>query len=436
MDDRLRQELIAYFDQEVGRPPAGIRDRVLHRLAEPSAVDRDLGTNRRVRLMRQLAGAAAFVVAIAAFASLVFFTRLHHTTTVPAGPHATAPPINEPTAQPTAAPAPTPAPSPTRVSAPFSAPDSVPAIVFGDPADRTQKDAVTWDGSGLGRVPADGAPNPTGTLFLTTTSVKDRQGRTVANVAVTGKKPPSWSDDGRMLCRTTPDARLGVASGTPVSLQVSALGGAWRTVGQYGTASENSGVDIAACSTLNDRAVLVGRMYQSPSVRQLWVVQLSTGQVVWSRSFPSDGATVIDVSTSRDGTSVAVGRATCCPNSGFTTTVYGPGGGQVGTFDGHAGGYAGTAFSWDGSRMILAAGANETEVNVIDVHTGTAVWRAPAGLKVAGVVVEPVAGGRLGIALNSTGAFAGPDGYVPAADLYLVDAAGQARKVDSQIRPW
>src|SRR5262252_10589732 len=104
---------------------------------------------------------------------------------------------------------------------------------------------------------------------------------------------------------------LGEASGTPVSLQVSALGGAWRTVGQYGTASENSGVDIKACSTLNDRAVLVGRMYQSPSVRQLWVVQLSTGQVVWSRSFPSDGATVIDVSTSRDGTSVAVGRATC-----------------------------------------------------------------------------------------------------------------------------
>src|SRR5262249_58605778 len=128
--------------------------------------------------------------------------------------------------------APTPAGSPTRVPSVFSAPDSIPAIVFSDPADRTQKDAVAWDGSGLGRLAAEGASNPAGTLFLTTTSVKDRQGRTVASVTVTGKKLPSWSDDGRMLCRTTPDPGVG-ASGTPVSLQVSALGGAWRTVGQY-----------------------------------------------------------------------------------------------------------------------------------------------------------------------------------------------------------
>src|SRR5262249_42678867 len=291
-------------------------------------------------------------------------------------------------------------------------------------------------GSGLGRLAAEGASNPAGTLFLTTTSVKDRQGRTVASVTVTGKKLPSWSDDGRMLCRTTPDPGVGVASGTPVSLQVSAFGGAWRTVGQYGSASENSGVDIAACSTLNDRAVLVGRMYQGPSVRQLWVVQLSTGLVLWRRSFPPGDPTLIDIVVSRDGASVAVGRATCCPNGGFTTTVYGPSGGQVGTFDGHAGGWAGTAFSWDGSRMILAARTDETQGNLGDFHPGTPVWRAPAGLKVAGVVVEPLDGGRLGIALNDTGAFAGPDGYVPAADLYLVDAAGRARKLDTQVRPW
>jgi hypothetical protein len=434
MDDRLRQELIAYFDHEVGRPPAGIRDRVLHELAEPGVLDRDLRADGRIRLLRQVAGAAAFVVAIAAFAGLLMFTRLHQTTRVPATPHASAAPIATPAAGPTAVP--TPAVSPTRVSTAFSAPDSVPAIVFGDPADRTQTDAVAWDGSGLGRLAAAGVPNPAGTLFLTTTSVKDRLGRTVASVAVTGKKPPSWSDDGRMLCRTTPDAGLGMASGTPVSLQVSALGGAWRTVGQYGTAAENSGVDIAACSTLNDRAVLVGRMYQGPGVRQLWVLQLSTGQVLWSRSFPPGDGTVIDVVASHDGASVAVGRATCCPNSGYTTTVYGPSGGQVRVFDGHACCWAATAFSWDGSRMILAAGADGSQVTVVDVQTGTTVWRAPAGLKVAGIVVEPLAGGRLGIALNGTGAFAGPDGYVPAADLYLVDAAGRAKKVETQIRPW
>jgi len=127
-----------------------------------------------------------------------------------------------------------------------------------------------------------------------------------------------------------------------------------------------------------------------------------------------------------------VAQATCCPISGNTTTLYGNSGGQIGRFDGHPGGGAGSALSWDGSRMVLAT---ESQVTIVDVQSGTTVWRAPAGLKVAGVMVEPRAGGRLGVALNATGAVAGPDGYVPAADLYLVDPTGQAVKVATQIRP-
>lgn len=68
-------------------------------------------------------------------------------------------------------------------------------------------------------------------------------------------------------------------------------------------------------------------------------------------------------------------------------------------------------------------------------RSGAAIWRAPDGLEVAAVLVEPAAGGRLGIALSSSGAFAGPDGYVAAADLYLVDAAGPAQRLETQIRP-
>jgi hypothetical protein len=85
--------------------------------------------------------------------------------------------------------------------------------------------------------------------------------------------------------------------------------------------------------------------------------------------------------------------------------------------------------------MVLASNAGEAQVTVVDVRTGTTIWTAPAGLKAAGVYVEPLAGGRLGIALNSTGAFAGPDGYTPAANLYLVDSGGRALQVDTQIRP-
>ena len=426
MDDRLRHELIAYFDRELGRPPAGIRDRVLRSLSEPRLDDAAANAGRRTGFLLRLAGAAAVVVVIVAIAGFLTLIRLHPAG-VPAAPHASA--------VPTAAPPPavSATPAPTVVSTPFSEPDSVPAIVFRDPADRAQTDAVAWDGSGLGRLAASGTPNPAGTLFVTPNSVTDRQGRTVATLVPDGKAPPTWADDGRTLCRTTP--QTGPVSGTPSSLQLSPVGGAWRTVGQYGTASESSGVSVAACSTLNDRAVLVGRMYQGPSVRQLWVVQLSTGRVLWSRSFAQDGTTIFDVVASRDGSWVAVGQSTCCPHTAFTTDVYGPSGALVRTFDGQAGGYAGAAFSWDGSRLILAAGADESRITIVDVRTGTTVWQAPAGQKVAGVEVEPVAGGRLGIALNGTGAFAGPDGYVPAADLYLVDASGHAQHLPMHIRP-
>ena len=427
MDDRLRHELIAYFDRELGQPPAGIRDRVLRSLSEQRLDDGSARAGRRIGLVLQLTGAAAVVVAIVAFAAFLMLIRLHRPAGVPAAPHASALPTVAPT------PAVSATYAPTVVSTPFSAPDSVPAIVFRDPADRAQTDAVAWDGFGLGRLAASGTPNPAGTLFVTPGLVTDRQGRTVATFASDGKAPPTWADDGRTLCRTTP--QTGPVSGTPSSLQLSAVGGGWRTVGQYGTTSESSGVSVAACSTLNDRAVLVGRMYQGPSVRQLWVVQLSTGRVLWSRSFPQDGTTIFDVVASRDGASVAVGQSTCCPHTAFTTDVYGPSGALVRSFDGHAGGYAGSAFSWDGSRLILAAGADESRVTMVDVRTGTTVWQAPAGQKVAGVEVEPLAGGRLGIALNGTGAFAGPDGYVSAADLYLVDASGQAQHLPMRIRP-
>jgi hypothetical protein len=422
MDDRLRRELIAYFDRELGRPRAGVRDRVLRGLSDPRSSD-DPRPGRRARILLRLAGAAAVVVAAVAIASLLMLTRLHHPTVVPARQHATAPPTA----------APTPASNTTPVSTVFSAPDTVPAIVFGDPADRAQVDAAAWDGSGVGRLPAWGLPNPAGTLFVTPSSVIDRRGRIVAKWAGGQKTPPTWADDGHTMCRTLPDT--GPVSGVPPILEVAAVGGEWRTVGQYGTVSDNIGVDVAACSTANDRAVLVERTRQRPSASQVWVVQLSTGLILWTTPFPPDAATTIDVIASRDGAFVAVGRSTCCPHAAFTTTVYGPAGAVAGTFDGHAGGYTGAAFSWDGSRLVLAAGADESRVTVVDVRTGATVWRAPAGLKVAWLAVEPVAGGRLGIALNRTGAFAGPDGYVPAADLYLVDAGGRARRLAMQIRP-
>ncbi|HKF78488.1 MAG TPA: hypothetical protein VKF59_20270 [Candidatus Dormibacteraeota bacterium] len=394
----------------------------LHCLSEPPPAEPDRARRRHARLA-PWAGGVVVVLAIAAAAGPLMLTRLHGASPARPRPNAATP------AQ--AKPARTPAASPTAVATAFSSPDSVAAIVFHDPVDRTRLDAVTWDGSGLGRLSAAGEPNPAGTLFLTASAVVDRQGTTVATLTPSGKDLPTWADDGRSLCRITPPT--GSATGAPASLQVAPLGGAWRTVGQFGTVGPNTGVSVVACSTLNDRAVLVPRNYQGPSALGVLVVQLSTGHVLWSRSYTPPETGFVDIAASRDGAYVAEGRLT--PGTGTTTTVYGPRGTVAGTFDGHAGGYAATAFSWDGSRLVLAAGADESRVTVVDVGTGATVWRAPDGLEVAAVLVEPAGGGRLGIALNGSGAFAGPDGYVAAADLYLVDAGGVAQRVDTQIRP-
>jgi WD40 repeat protein len=304
--------------------------------------------------------------------------------------------------------------------------------VFHDAVDPAQLDAVTWDATRAGRL--DGLPagqaavaNPTGSRFITPHGVVDRHGKAASPLAVTGKQLPIWADDGRTMCRTTPE--LGTASGTPAYLETADINGGWRRVGQYGAVHEQSGIVVAACSVLNDRAVVVERSGQGLSVNQLWIVQLSSGRVIWSRSYQGAGSGVTDITASRDGSYVAEGATTCCPRAPYKTTVFGPAGSVVRTFEGHAGGYATNAFSWDGTRMVLASGTDESTVTVVDVQSGAAVWTAPAGLKVAGTTAEPAVGGRLALILNGSGASAGSDGFVPPGDLYLVEASGSGRQV-------
>ncbi len=413
----FRQDLRAAFAaQQQGIEPLG---------ESPQKVfERGLARAGRRAVLPQLAGALAVSLAIAVVVSVLMVMRLHQSTPAPA----------RPTVVPTSVSAtPTPLPSPTPVMAVFAAPDSVPALVFHDAVDRNQLDAVRWDGSGLGRLRMTGSTNRTGTLFATSTQILDRQGRPVAPLTVDGKGLPVWADDGRTLCRTMPET-AGV-TGVPATLQLESVGGQWRSIGQYGTAAESLGVGIAACSTLNDRAVLLQAHYQGGGASVIWVVQLSTGRVLWSRTYPLNGTAKIDVAASRDGSLVAVGQSTCCPRSGVATTLYGPSGELLGTFEGHAGGYAGQAFSWDGSRIVLASGADESQVSIVDVRTKSTVWRAPDGQKVAGVAVEPGGENRLGLVLNNLGAFAGPDGYVPAGNLYLVDSAGGSKEMPFEVRP-
>jgi hypothetical protein len=414
---RLREAFAA--EQQGLEPIAGVSHALLD--------GRLTGRGRR-GLLPQLAAALGIVLAVSAVVGILVLTRAQRSAT-PARSQATVAPSA----------AATPAPRPTPVSNAFTVPDSVPALVFGDAIDHSQLDAVAWAGTGLGRIAGLPAgvvvPNPSGTLFITAGGIVDRRGQVVASLLVADKQaPPTWADDGRTLCRIS--SATGTAAGVPAFLETAALTGGWRRVGQYGTVHDQSGVGLAACSVLNDRAVIVERAGQGTSTKQVWVVQMSTGRVVWSRSYQLDGSGTTETSASRDGSYVAEGSARCCPMAGFKTTVYGPDGSIVRAFDGHAGGYAGASFSWDGERMVLASGTDEGTVTVVDVRSGVVEWTAPPGRKVAGVVAEPVVGGRLGVILNDKGAFAGSDGYAPTGDLYFVDASGTARRLgDTQARP-
>jgi hypothetical protein len=154
------------------------------------------------------------------------------------------------------------------------------------------------------------------------------------------------------------------AGGEPATLQVSAVGQAPRNVVQVARMYDQASAGVAACSIEKDRAVVV----QSASVGntvQFWVVQLSTGQVLWTR--PSG-----DIRSSRDGQYIA--EVTRNQETGSTTTtIYSPSGAVLGHLAGRV-----EAFSWDGSLVVQEPDYNGP-ASVTRWRDGTLLWSGPAG---------------------------------------------------------
>src|SRR6202030_413593 len=102
--------------------------------------------------------------------------------------------------------------------------------------------------------------------------------------------------------------------------------------------AEEDSLTVGACSVLADRAVLVQHTPTLGSggntIDQYWVVQLSSGHVLWTRDLR--GAGVARVIASRDGRYVAE-----VPTRG-ATTIFGPSGLVVGQVSGLV-----EAFSWE-----------------------------------------------------------------------------------------
>ena len=306
----------------------------------------------------------------------------------------------------------------------ISLPASTPLILFHDPTKAGQIDGITWDGRSAGRVGdggiSGGTSNPAGTLYATGTDIRDRTGKVVGPLANTPPKTSrvTWADDEVHYCQVVPAVYKGVGPG-PAMLQLVLPGGNASNVAQigtYGPATLNMPVPtVAACSVENDRAV-VSEATISPgfSVRD-WVVQLSTGRILWTHTIKVTGSPAgVGIVATHDGQFVA--QSIFSPATA-TATVYGPDGSAIA----HVAGWV-DAFSWDGSLAVTSPSSGYP-VTLIRWRDGVVVWTGPAGLPFRSAKSEP-GGTRMAIGLIDNHSSADPT-VAPIIDLYMVSADGR-----------
>jgi hypothetical protein len=177
---------------------------------------------------------------------------------------------------------------------------------------------------------------------------------------------------------------------------------------------DQASAGVAACSIEKDRAVVV-QGTSAESAVHVWVVQLSTGRILWTRSSG-------DIRSSRDGQYIAEMTFNQATGSS-TTTIYSPSGAVLGHL---AGGVK--ALSWDGSLAVMAQYGQP--VSVVRWRDGTVVWRGPSEGGYLDAMPEP-GGQRIAVSVSDpqhpqTGGF-------PPRDVYVVGPDGQAVKLLSDV---
>ena len=326
------------------------------------------------------------------------------------------------------------------VHQPLVVPATTPVVLFHDPANGHQVDGVTWDGTTFGRVSATGGgaevvPNPTATVYAEydDRGIYDRTGRLLTR-PFNGTQPDfgTWADDGQHYCQMV----AGSSPDLPGTLVLGMIGEQPRNIAQLGPIdSRSDSAAVAACSVERDRAVVFGAAASAPT---LWVVMLSTGRVLWQRSYavPQMHPNLYLVA-SRDGQYIAENRQDWDhPVDGhpaYTATVLGADGSiltrVVGQID---------QFSWDGSLAVVNSAAptytypGAAPPSVLNWRNGQVIWKAPEGVEYWNALPEP--GGRhLAVAvLSDAGIAFGRGDYhawtygLPPQDLYAVGPDGQA----------
>jgi hypothetical protein len=247
----------------------------------------------------------------------------------------------------------------------------------------------------IGRVSQDGAR-----LLLSDGTTLDRAGHSLAQINPRAGFGWRWAEDDAHLCELTVPGYESFTGGVlegPVSLLWVGLDGQTRTVALVGSANGQDSVEVAACNSTADRAVVVqstlvsvpnrNTMSAISAAKELMVVQLSTGRFLYRHTYPigQDPLSGTMVTVSADGTRVAeslhyaalelkLSRDPASP----TTIRELPSGQQLGTID------AGVVvtFSGDDSLVLTStqfpydAARQEAPFleRLIDWKTGVIAW--------------------------------------------------------------
>jgi hypothetical protein len=387
--DKLRPEIQEAFAKEQAKLGnlADSRERLVRGALAARAVHRE-------GRMQFAAGIAAVVIAALVIATFAYVRN-------GIGPARHGPPV--------------PASSPTPLTRPLSVSNDTPVILFADPVDEAQVDGITWDGKHTGRVDwpaANAAANPSASLFATGGAVHDRSGALVASGFFGGKSfAGTWADDGQHICLMVPATLPINATRPPAILQVVMPGQPPRTVAKVGQISEQVFTGVAACSVRKDRAVVVQSFGNSPSIAEYWVVQLSTGKILWTHTFDLSSARLVVASP--DGEYIS---ETSVDQANPGSAIYSADGTLVAHLSARVEG-----FCWDGSLAVTNGGNVSQPVTVVAWRSGNVLWTGPAGYILSRVEPQPD-GSSLAIWISTPSQLTYANG--PHADLYVIASDG------------
>jgi hypothetical protein len=264
----------------------------------------------------------------------------------------------------------TPAATPTPPGRGLTVSESTPILLYDEQVNYTRTIAITWDGKPAGQLPFVGnyTANPAGTLFASAGQIVDRDGAIRSSGSFGAKFfSGTWADDETDFCLITPFENP-TSDGVPTTLWLvdSRVGLAHR-VASLGTLYNQTFMRVAACSVEFDRAVVVQSSGQGIGTAQYWVVQISTGKILWTHSFQETNSPPIQVVSARDGQTVA-------ETDGRHTTLFGLDGEVVGHLAGSV-----QVFCWDGSLALVDPGTGNGPALIVRVSDGSTVWSGPKG---------------------------------------------------------